>query len=263
MRTRHRYIADKNLTHYFSLMDIGTRSASKPQPLGYCGDDGANRRSRYREYLTDEINHRFGEWQKEDWNNLRDLLVLVVKGDRRLHGYYEIGDHLGEAREMVKRDSGPLSKKDRAYILAGIKKLPLRQQREIEPFFTSDSLGLFVLAKRIQKLGRFLRSQENDLVATPKWDGRTITYRGESEEVRIQDKSVMTTILDEGEKQGWPDAIRLSSRLIGNKLSVANAIHYFQREHKLLEFSVNGDRVLWGAPGTLKRRGTTRRTRSV
>jgi hypothetical protein len=249
LRTRHQTISQMNVSQWGSLVDTENTKVV--------------RRRRYREYLADAMNHRFREWQKEDWTNLRDLLAIVVKPDKRLQGYYELADHLGDAIHGVKRGEGPLSRKQRAYILAGMKRLPLREQSEVKPFFLPVSLGLLVLAKRIQKLGRFLQSHEADLVARPTWDGRTITYRQQSEHVRIQAKSVMTVILDEGEKQGWPDAIRLSASLIGNKRSVANAIHYFQREHKLLEFSVNGDRVLWGAPGTLKRPRTPRRTRSV
>jgi hypothetical protein len=248
LEERHRYIAGENVARYFALLKTET---------------GERRRERYHDYLAGETNHQFREWQREDWNNLRDLLAAAVTGDQRLLGYYEMGDHLGEATHLATPASGPQSKRDRDYILAGMKRLPLREQREIEPFFLPTSLGLFGLARRMEKLGRFLKDHEGDLGARPKWDGRTLTYRGRSEQVRIQDKSVMTVILDEGEGQGWPDAIRLSAKLMGNKRSVANAIHYFEREHKLLEFSVNGNRVLWGPPGTLKRRRTARGPRSA
>lgn len=245
----HRKIANMNIGHFLSLLETEA--------------DRKRRRALFEEYLADETNYRFREFQKEDCNNLRDLLATLVVADNRLQGYYDIGSHLGEAIDLIKPSSGPLSKKDREYILAGRKRLPLPEQREIEPFFLPTSLNLLALAKRIEKLGRFLKDNEDDLLAKPRWDGKIITYRDKSEEVRIQDKSVMTFILDEGEQQGWPDTIRLSPKLIGNKRSVANAIQYFQREHKLLEFSVNGDRVFWGPPGTIKRRNATRKTRSV
>jgi hypothetical protein len=250
MEKRHRHIADHNIDYFLSLVDteVGQRS-----------------RDGYRAYLADETNHIFRQWQKEDWSSLRDLLAAIVKGDKRLQGYFEIGDHLGEAERVVKRESGPLSKKDWNYILAGVKKLPLREQREIEPFFVPMSLGLFALAKRIQNLGRFLKDHEDDLVAKPKWDGKTITYRGESEEVKIQDNSVIGLVLDEGQKQQWPDSFKIPKRIqirgkrsikevVIQPKSIANAIGHFHREHKIVEFSVNGDRLIWGPPETVKER---------
>jgi hypothetical protein len=250
MEKRHRHIAGQNIDYSFSLVDT---------------EGGQRRRDGYRAYLADETNHFFRQWQKEDWSSLRDLLAAIVKGDKRLQGYFEIGDHLGGAEHVVKRASGSLSKKDRNYILSGVKKLPLREQREIEPFFVPMSLSLFALAKRIQNLGRFLKAHEDDLVAKPKWDGKTIPYRRESEEVKIQDNSVIGLVLDEGEKQQWTDSIKnpkcIQIRKKGSikevviqPKSIANAIGHFHREHKIVEFSVNGDRLIWGPPKTVKER---------
>src|SRR5262249_53684413 len=107
MGTRHRHMADQNVAYFFSLVDLKDRE----------------RRARYRDYLADQT--MFRQWQKEDVATLQDLLASVVKGDRRLQGYHELGNRLGKAIDGVKRIAGPLSKKQRAYVLAGMKKLPL------------------------------------------------------------------------------------------------------------------------------------------
>ena len=245
---RHRLIVGQNVSYFLSLVDNVM--------------SGKDRNAEYHEFLVDEENVRFREWQKEDRRVLSELLATLVAGDQRLQGYFEIGYRLGDVVDKSKGTCSPLSKSERNYILAGLKKVPVREQREIEPFFLPATTDLLSFVKRIEKLRRFLRIHEADLIAKPKWDGKTIAYRGQAEDVRIQNKSVMTTILDEAEAQGWPEVIRLSSKQMGNKRSVSNAIYYFQCEHKLVEFTINGDRIMWGPPGTMKRT-VKRSTRSV
>jgi hypothetical protein len=65
---------------------------------------------------------------------------------------------------------------------------------------------------------------------------------------------VIGIILDEAEKRGWPDSFKLPNDPRIHPKSVANPIGHFHREHKILEFSVNGDRLIWGPPGTVKRK---------
>jgi hypothetical protein len=215
--------------------------------------DRENRRSRYHEYLTGETNQLLKRWQKDDVNSLRSLLVSVIGGDPRLQSYYQLGNLLGEAIDLVERDAPPLSDAARRRILSGLTGLPLQEQREIELILRPTAKSLFVLARQMKHLSRYLKSHEQNLTATPKWDGQTIAYRGQSEEVKIQANGVLTLILDEGERQGWPDRIRPPAGLLANKKAVANAVDYFHGAHNILEWSVNGDRVMWSPPGTVKR----------
>jgi hypothetical protein len=246
IRVRHECIGAENVRYFHSLVIV---------------EEDKNRfRARYHEYLADETNHIFKEWQKEDYRALRDMLATMVPADRRLRGYYEIGDHLGEALDRPGPTSPSISKKAHAYVLAGMNKLPLREQREVAHIFVPTATNMLALFKQVKNLGRFVQTLEDYLIAKPHWDGKTFTYRAEAVEVKIQTNSVMACILDEGEKQGWPDAIKLSPKQIGNRRSAANAINYFETVHKLMEFSLNRDRVIWGAPGTIKPR---RKTRSV
>jgi hypothetical protein len=258
MEKRHRVIRDMNIEHFCSLMDTE--------------EDQRRRRVLYQGYLADETNHTFREWQKADRRNLQELLATVVATDRRLRGYYQIGSRFGEALDEVKRASGTLTKSAMAYILGGMKQLPLREQNEIEPFFMPMSLDLVLLGKQIKTLGRFLRSHEDQLVAMPKWDGKTITYREKSEEIKIQDNGVIGIILGEGEKQKWADSLKIPKvmsirdkgrikEMVIERKSITNAIGHFHREHELLEFSLNGDRLIWGPPGTViqKARGIAKR----
>jgi hypothetical protein len=80
---------------------------------------------------------------------------------------------LGEAAQPPNRRSGPLSKEEKDYILAGMKKLPLREQIEIQPFVNQRSIDWVELGIGIKRLARFLEYHENELVAKPKWDGMT------------------------------------------------------------------------------------------
>jgi hypothetical protein len=243
---RHRFVADQNVSHFLSLLDRGMNVK--------------DRNAAYHDFLVNEANVRFREWQKEDRRVLVELLETVFTGDKRLQGYFQIGYRLGDVVDRSAGTCGLLSKRERDYILAGLKKMPVREQREIEPFFLPAATDLVLFVKRIEKLERFLRTHEDHLIARPKWDGKTIAYRGQAEDLRIQSNSVMTAILDEAEDQGWPESIRLSAKQMGNKRSVCNAIYNFQSEH--LEFAINGDRIMWGPPCTVKR-SMKRRTGSV
>jgi hypothetical protein len=245
---RHRLVADENVKHF----SVVVRKVKNPK----------DRSTAYHKYLVDESNVMLKELQRDDCKELADLLKVLVTGDQRLQGYFEIGYRLGEVVYDAMHANGKLSKSKRTYILAGLKKLPVREEREVEPVLPSPGMDPLLFVRRIEKLGRFLRTHEDHLIARPKWDGKTIAYRGQAEDVRIQNKSVMTTILDESQAQGWPDSIRLSPKQMANKRSVSNAIHHFQSEHKLVEFSINGDRIMWGPPGTMRRR-TNRSTTSV
>jgi len=138
----HRTIRKLNMDHYFSILDTTDRNGLH---------------ARHREYLALPAPSMFRQWQKEELDKLRDLLAALVEGDRRLRGYYEFGSRLGEAKETVGADR-PLSQKERDYILAGLKRLPLREQREIENegIFAPKNVKLLALAKQVNKLGRFL-----------------------------------------------------------------------------------------------------------
>jgi hypothetical protein len=209
IRQRHQHVANRNSAHYFSILRIKDRKRIQ---------------LRYHEYLMDETNHRFREWQKDDCRNLRSILETIVRADRRLQAYCEIGNHLGKGIDVLKRESGSLSEEELAYIFSGMKKLPLREQIEVGRIIESTGNDMISVAKQVKTMGRFLKIHEKDLVATPKWDGKTITYRGHSEQIRVQENGIMAIILDEAEKQKWPDAIRLPPELAAKKRKVVKEL---------------------------------------
>jgi hypothetical protein len=241
MRLRHRRGADLNVEKWHSLL------AQEP----------GNTMAHYRDYLKylrrDETAKMFRSWQKEDWQCLHDSLKPVIDGERRLEGYRDIGDHIGEVMDGLAHGciSAPLSEDQWGRVTSGIKKLPLREQREIEPYFPArgdDTALVLVFGRTIRRLGHFLSTHEDYLTAKPHWDGRTISYRGRSAQIKVQKNGVIGIILDAGESAGWeaPFSFVLPADL--DQRSVTDAVYYFNHTHRVIWLAVNGTTARWHQP---------------
>jgi hypothetical protein len=82
-------------------------------------------------------------------------------------------------------------------------------QRRLGVFFPeryndAHNLGL-QLAGTFTGICSLLEREEYGLDVVPKWDGTTLVYRNRRAAVRVTKNTVIVPVLDELERQGWPD----------------------------------------------------------
>jgi hypothetical protein len=162
------------------------------------------------------------QWQQQDWTALWNLLQAIVGTDRRFAAWFETGDHMADIRGKLARQylTVPFKQQDWDYLYSGIDQLDFPENREVRQFFivgrirpgrTPTALAFFAQLKRTYEILCSLLESRN-LQERPNWDGETVRYRQRSrrwkrQKKATQKKEVVAPILDELQRQGWPESI--------------------------------------------------------
>lgn len=185
--------------------------------------------------------------QEEIWHDLRSVLSGIITGEQRLMAWFEIGDHLADMSSQVylSQVGLPISARHWDYIYSGVDRLSSRERRIIEPFFCGGYNDNLHLASQLigtySGLCGLLEYAGDAILAIPKWDGTTISYRGRQTTIKRQHNSIIVPILDECERQVWPDTIILPNGLRGD---VKQAIYHFNKLG-VVRLSQDGNRLRW------------------
>jgi len=191
---------------------------------------------------SDETLAPWKAWQREDWKSLHALLTSVVRADARLAAWFEVGDHFAEVLRRLRPvvHVAPLSDDDKAYLCSGIDRLSDYEQRRVRPLLQLDSSHPRLLQEDIWQtfigLCALLTAQEEDLTATPKWNGSVIEWHGKTMKIKKQHNNVITVILGLFEESRWAGEITLSSEMKGD---ITQALYNFNSRCDFLYLSLD------------------------
>jgi len=214
------------------------------------GEDPEEARRRLADCIvSDETMEAWKTWQEEDWREVHYLLQGIVAFDEKCGPWFDIGDHLGDVvfQLLDSRLAVPLSPQQWDYLYAGVDRLPLRVQRRLGVFFPQGYNDAHHLARQLagtfHGICNLLAGEDHGLDAVRKWDGTNLVYRNRREMLRVTRNSVIVPVLDELERQKWPEKpVALPP---GVKGDVKQAIYNFNRQYQVVRLSLAASQVGW------------------
>ena len=168
--------------------------------------------------------------QEEAWGDLHRFLGAVLAGNNRLKCWFDIGDHMADTINglLDKRLPVPLSEQKMEYVYESVNRLPTWERSQIEPFFPASYKSAehlaYQLADTYLGISKLADGFEADLAALPQWNGTMLKYKQRETALKRQSNAVLILILDEFQRQGWPETLVLSDGLEGD---VTQAIYHF------------------------------------